>query len=329
MRGFGFLPRDLVQPIIILALSEYIYIKQAALKKCSATLPILGLCTLLVYPLSALHFCILIFLMEVRNLKSFISLFFGKKRLLNNLIFLIGVLVVALIASERSNFNAVDLELLQQRNSFMIFDFSNAGSWMYVRRFVTEFALVCFVLFLMRHSMTNLSENLILRLFLISSSVSIVGLLIEATTSHMALFLSRFSFFSHMSFMLFVVWVLWKYIGKSTRKFYFLYLSLIFIFSLIHFNFMTLARWTTKELNDVSIVLGIKKNFCEKILKHREMDQRVLVFSDKRVDLAAELRYICRVPVFVTYKDGGITLSDGALGKNGTTIGKFLLEVWK
>ena len=63
------------------------------------------------------------------------------------------------------------------------------------------------------------------------------------------------------------------------------------------------------------LYLESKNNFCEKILKHREMDQRVLVFSDKRVDLAAELRYICRVPVFVTYKDGGITLSDGALGK--------------
>ena len=315
MRGFGFLPRDLVQPIIILAFSEYIYIKQAALKKCSANLPILGLCTLLVYPLSALHFCILILLMEIRNLKGFMFLFFGKKRLLNNFIFFVGLLVVALIIYERSNLNAINLELLQQRNGFMIFDFSNAGSWKYIRRFVTELALIGVVLLLMRNSTKEFSENLILRLFFISSGISIVGLFIESTTSHMALFLSRLSFFSHLTFMLFIAWTLWKIFGKYKSKYNLLFLTLIFFFSAIHFNFITLARWTTKELNELSIVPEIKKDFCQKILNNRETNQRVLVFSDKHVDLADKFRYICRVPVFVTYKDGGITLSDGKLGK--------------
>jgi hypothetical protein len=313
VRGFGFLPRDLGQVLMIWTLTLYLF---ASAKPLLSNLLLLAICftaTSVVYPLSAIHTALLLVLIEAPRFRLAKQFFLTKNLLIVMPFIVISLFVLIKISIDRADLSPTTKELILFRNSFMVFNPNEFNGWLYIRRFAAEiFVVASFWLFFRRQLL--LIKKPIIKIFVLSCFISVFALLLEAHTTLLPLFLSRFSFFSHLTFLLIFFWILFENSRRISVLLRVPCTIIIVCFLTVHSNAMTLVRWAKSETDNIGESKFIKSEICNTINKGDGKDKAILVFSNESEDLADLVRYVCRAPVYVTYKDGGITLSDGVLG---------------
>jgi hypothetical protein len=314
IRGFGFLPRDLGQIISILTLSIYVRQRLDTRTKFSPTFSLLFLAGLFLYPLSVIHLCLLLIIVEIPKFSFLRSAFEKPYAYFNVGIASLCLFVVWVILDDRSILQAPTLDLIKFRNSFMMFDPERMESWLYIRRFLTELGLFIAILVIVKKTKFKLNE-LVIKIFFIGSLISIIALFIEAHTTFLSLFLSRLSFFSHAAFMVILISFLGQLLRISNLAQKLLIFAFSSVFFLLHLNLSTIYRWADAEKLNNANLMFLKKKVCPIVRNDFPNNRKVLIFSNSNKDLANTIRYACRIPVYVTYKDGGITLSDGVRGK--------------
>ena len=213
------------------------------------------------------------------------------------------------LATKTSNWSSVDLRILRERNSFMIFTGFNIDSIKYIRRFFIHSVAGIISMVYIGKSKAKIEPWF----YILSSSIllSITGIFIESTTEYLRLFISRASQYVTISSMILCCYAssvfLRTHFAKYSSALLYFSLSIFFLFqsSITSIFNMWQDQRTNRQNRDEFLIAAHYAAIST------DKDSLFIVPSSPSQDLAASFRTYANRRIFTSYKDGGISLVDG------------------
>jgi hypothetical protein len=221
--------------------------------------------------------------------------------------------------SKAGTWAPVDLEIMRKRNSFMLASPFLASLTRYLRVFIVQTLLTILAGWVIhRYGDKKIKSQwkVWFPILLASFGIAVVGLVLEAQTQYMRFFFSRTSLFFTVGSMIFTVAGLdtffrAKHLAHTTVW--------VVLLSTSIFLIQSRAVGTWKYLRDLRNNREQKEDFFRAIDTLQQTtppSALILAPSPEMADLAASLRTYANREIYVSYKDGGVSLVDGARARN-------------
>jgi hypothetical protein len=308
----GFLPRDLALTVAVAVLVGYF----TALRR-GRGMPLVFLaCGLLanVYILVFAHLVMVLWIAEVlREPRRW------RRHAGAGLLFAAGAAPVLVGSVMYLNAGtAPDVEIMRMRHPYMMI-FPLGDALRTTLRRVLIYTVVTPLLYAAgRRAATPRQRELIApwaRLAIAAFAVTVTGIVIENTTTLWPYHLSRTSAFFILSAMAICGWALAAVGGRVSRPRRILALATVALLLLVQSNLPSIYR----HLQGVYGTRAERRDLldaAEWLRQHTAPDDVVLVPTDVNEDLALTLRVYALRPVYVAFKDGGVSMFDGDKGRD-------------
>lgn len=313
----GLLPRELAQCIAVGIMLYRLKVIDKNLKTSSLNLGIIYTSVAVlfyIYPPQGLGLFLIIASFDVYIYSKLSSL---KEILLPLLIFfcIIYPLAVSFAIGHKSS-NNLNLEILKQRNSFMMITGFDLNTLLYLRRFVVQtiaLIVIGFFIYKKNQALNPKEKNIIFPLTVISFLYSIFGILIEQNPKYLTFFISRASiFYTFFFYLIFLIFLQKIQLKSALLKN--ISLVLLILFMILNTNLVGFIRQVCvenlrkKETQSFFRIIDYFK--CKKFEK-----SLFIVEYSNSFDLAATFRTYSKKTVYVCDKEGGISLVDGKKAK--------------
>lgn len=317
---FGILPRELAlcTAIIILYIKLSSSVTSTQTMKNTLIIPYGAIGILFyIYPPQALGLFLLILGFDLINVH-------GSKNLKNLIIALLTFGIIATpfalsyhMASESGT--PVNLNILKQRNSFMLLTGFDNNTYLYLRRFLYQtiflFIATMFIAKTYPRWLKDRVKSYLMPFIIVSLLLSVLGLHLEKNTELITLFISRASIFYALFFYIFCLLMLQKFKQETQIRLKVPIILMVVISLMLNTNLFGFIRQCRYEFNlqpkTIEFFSIIDKHACK-----AEKGSLFLVSYSPERDYAAMFRSYTGLGVFVCDKEGGISLVDGDLAKN-------------
>lgn len=325
-QALGFLPRDLALAVAVYLLVLYVYaLRQRSMSYLAGTFFVCGLLAN-GYVLLFVHLFTVLLLAEVIRTRKLVWIHVGYA-----VMFLLGAApAIVEMIGKTSAWTPIDLEIMRLRHDYMMaFPLAQALS-RYLRRFVVYASLMMILWYTVRRNGTDEEKQMLRPWFAIAGSsfiLAIIGAYVESTTVYAKYQFSRVSVFFILAAMIIccvgldVVCRKW---GKRRRAV--LAMTATSLIFLAQSNVPSVYRF----LRDDYVNREQKQRFiaaAERLKSITSTQDVVLAPSEIERDMAASLRTYALRPIYVSYKDGGISLVDGQRGRKWLERYQTLQEV--
>jgi hypothetical protein len=317
-QALGFLPRDLAAAMAVFILILYFHaIEHDRKREQYLVFLISGLCANF-YPVMFLHLALTLTLAEwIRRKRIDLNCIgFG-------LLFLVGAMPTLLdIALKNTETAPVDVEIMRSFYKYMMVsaDWNSLGR--YLRRFlIYAFLIPPIYFFFIRKAPENVRRRLHPwnALAISSFCLAVIGVYLESATTYGKVMLSRTSVWFILASMVIIAYGLYGFFRQyPARKSAMLAVVAIAVLFLGQSNLPTAYRF----LNDSYHTRDQKIAFHAAVSELRnltEKDDVILAPTDEFYDLAASVRTYSFRSIYVCYKYGGISIMDGAIGREWWT----------
>lgn len=327
-QALGFLPRDLAAALAVFILILYFHaIEHDSRKERYLVFFISGLCANF-YPIMFVHLALTLTLAEwIRGKRADLTCIgFG-------LLFLIGVLPTLVdIASKNTQAAPIDIEIMRSFYKYMIVSADWNSLSRYLRRFLIYALLIPFIYFFtIRNAPMPVQHRLHpwIALAISSFCLAVTGVFLESATPYGKVMLSRTSVWFILASMVIIAYGFYEFFQKyPTKKAVILTVVVVAILFLGQSNLPTAYRF----MNDSYRTRDQKMAFhaaVSELRKLTEKDDVILAPTDEFYDLAASLRAYSLRSIYVCYKYGGISIMDGAIGREWWTRYQNTVRIFK
>lgn len=327
-QALGFLPRDLAAAVAVFILLLYFYaIEYKNRRNMGLVFLISGLLANF-YPTTFFQLALTLSFAELirtRKINMFDVTCGG--------LFILGATpTIGDILLKTTSAIPVDVEIMKSFYRYMM----ASPTWDTVRQYLRRFLIYAFltpiIYFFLIRKATESDKPLLkpwIALAISSFSIAIVGVYMESATSLSKYMMSRTSVWFILSAMVIISYgmrILYRqYPVKKSALLIAVTLSMIFLFQS---NLPTTYRFLRDTYNNRVQT----KDFHIAVSKLKQMtkeDDLILAPSDEFNDLAAKVRTYSLRSIFVCYKYGGISIMDGALGREWREKYQKLTDVFK
>lgn len=325
-QALGFLPRDFALSFLPIVLLLYCYaIRQPTPLYLILTYFVCGMLTNL-YVLLFPHLFVTLLLAEVIRTHriGWIYVVYGGA---------FGLGAVPAIVDVLGRVSAptpIDLAIMQLRHSYMMVGPFMESIGRYLRRFIIYTVVVATLWFLVRRYGTDEEKDALRPWFSIVAGafiIAVIGVYIESTTVHAKYFLSRTSLFLTLGAMMIccvgVEVTCRQWMGTRARAVAMAVVAGIF---LLQSNLPSVYRL----LRDSHATSEQRQRFLtavERLKVISGIHDVVLAPSEIQMDMAASLRTYALRPIYVSEKDGGVSMLDGERGRKWLKRYRTLQEV--
>lgn len=314
-QALGFLPRDFALGLAIGVLVLYaLAVQRGSLRWLYATFMACGLCANY-YSICFVHLCAVLLCAELIRTRRFSPhlLGFGAIWALS------AAPALWDLTSKTGTWAPVDVPIMRRRNGFMIASPLFAALSRYLRRFIIHILMALAGGFLVeRFAGREMRERMRpwIAIALASTAIAIFGLILEAKTEYLRAFFSRASLFLTIASMLLTLAGIHALMERWTPSRARLATAIVAggLF-LVQSNLPSVFRY----LRDLRTSREQKNRFftaIEALAAATPPSATILAPSPEMNDIAASLRTYANRRIFVSYKDGGVTLVDGARGRD-------------
>ncbi len=308
----GFLPRELAVGIAVWLLYLYFYGIRLASTKHIATVFIFAGILSNWYPVLFFHFMFVLLLADIICLRSI-----KKEHVLYGVLWAIcAPFAFYDIFAKSSSVTPINISTMRSRFGYMLFDGFEYTFVRYLRRFIIYSALISGAYALSKNIFTD-DENKIITpwrsIWLSSFFISIFGILIENYTPYTKFLFSRASLWFLFSSMVIVAYTTKAICAKKIDYFKG---SLLIPWTIVLSIFLGQSSIPSiyRELKDLSVDRSDYAHYIKTIKKMEEfVPAGDLVLADPKD--ANKIRAYGNRGIYVSWKDGGISLLDGKGGE--------------